>query len=418
MKFNVKALEGAARIEMLKAEMAKPLDQREVLLKAVVPGIQAIGYDAVMKAFEVESGEFSHDAAEYLKTAKPEDDLRVLEFVGSTERRDRDGDRILVNGWDVKEWKKSPMFLWAHGWSGFPPGVGMKVWKESSPEKALKFWVMFPNDISSEEAQKFTDMIYAYYSHKPPMLKAVSVGFKPVEIDFGGSPEENEKLDIGDHGAFIGKSELWELSGCPIGSNYDAQLVGVAKKMFGPRKGPKILDAMGFEVPEGKAWISSDWEKAAIVGENGAEAIVPLGDGAYIPVQRWRPHPVTAGKATDSITLAPDTVNKNIDRLTEETARLKSMFEDVTKKLDELKALIVAAKPAAINEAPPADGPAAQSDEEETSDDLLDDISQDVLAEAAQEIYLDPLDDIAGDEEGQGVTLPADENVDIFDEIS
>ena len=47
---------------------------------------------------------------------------RILSFVGTTATRDRMGDEIAVSGWDLKHYKKNPVFLWAHNYSELPIG--------------------------------------------------------------------------------------------------------------------------------------------------------------------------------------------------------------------------------------------------------------------------------------------------------
>ena len=56
---------------------------------------------------------------------------RVLEFVGSTEAQDRDGEVIAASGWGLKNYKKNPVFMWAHRYMDPPIGKAQKVWIEN-----------------------------------------------------------------------------------------------------------------------------------------------------------------------------------------------------------------------------------------------------------------------------------------------
>jgi len=247
---DIAALEGQQRLDAYR----KAHEDKSTIAKALVPSVTRLTYDQVMKSFEVEQASFTDDAVAYL-TKEPSQSMRVLEFVGSTERRDRDGDRILVAGWDMKEWKRNPAFPWAHDYGGLPRAVGLKAWKDTVGDvRALKFLVMFPENLESEDAQKVVDMIFSMYASSPPMLKAVSVGFRPTSMEFAETEEDREKMDLGAYGVLIKKAELWELSGCIIGSNYDALLFS-AKKTYGA-EAPKLLDALGFEIASSKTIIA------------------------------------------------------------------------------------------------------------------------------------------------------------------
>lgn len=81
---------------------------------------------------------------------------RVLEFVGSTAQVDRYGDVIEVEGWDLKNYKKNPVFLWAHDYRQPPVGKALKVAKT---DQGLLFHVKF----ATAEEYPFADTIYKLY---------------------------------------------------------------------------------------------------------------------------------------------------------------------------------------------------------------------------------------------------------------
>jgi len=81
---------------------------------------------------------------------------RVLEFIGSTETVDRDGEVIRASGWDIKNFKKNPVFMWAHRYDQPPIGKAQKVWVD---DNKLKFQIEF----ADRDIYEFADTIYKLY---------------------------------------------------------------------------------------------------------------------------------------------------------------------------------------------------------------------------------------------------------------
>jgi len=148
----------------------------------------------------------------------PED--RTLEFVGSTADVDRYGDIIEVAGWDVKNYMKNPVFLWAHDYT--QPPVGKAIMVKKSEEDGLTFRIQF----ASPEEYAFADTIYKLYLGG--YLKATSVGFQGLERE----PIVGKKDEQGyqEHTGFrYLKSELYELSAVPVPANPNAVMMAVQK---------------------------------------------------------------------------------------------------------------------------------------------------------------------------------------------
>lgn len=126
---------------------------------------------------------------------------RVLEFIGSTEAEDRDGEIIRAEGWVLDNYLKNPIVLWAHRYDQPPIGrcVGVKI-----DSGKLVFQVEFA-DI---ETYAFADTIYRLC--KGGFISATSVGFVPIE------------WEDGDEGRIFTSQELLELSIVPIPSNPEA----------------------------------------------------------------------------------------------------------------------------------------------------------------------------------------------------
>jgi uncharacterized protein len=129
--------------------------------------------------------------------------------VGSTASVDRYGEIIDQKSWDLKNYKKNPVILWAHNMSlgedrpaiGRAVNVGIKAGK-------LVF------DIQFDMADPFAADIFRKYKEK--FLSAFSVGFIPHTIkryDEEGQPLENIVLM---------DNELLELSAVPVPANPEA----------------------------------------------------------------------------------------------------------------------------------------------------------------------------------------------------
>jgi HK97 family phage prohead protease len=148
------------------------------------------------------------------QVGNPED--RTLEFIGSTAAVDRYGDIIEPAGWDLKNYKKNPVFLWGHNYSMPPIGKAVSV---KVTDDTLVFQIQF----ATAEEYAFADTIYRLYLGG--FLKATSVGFQDLErepiID-----KKNEGRQTGWH--FL-KQELYELSGVTVPANPDAIMMAVQK---------------------------------------------------------------------------------------------------------------------------------------------------------------------------------------------
>lgn len=147
----------------------------------------------------------------------PED--RTLEFVGSTGHVDRYGDVIEVEGWDLKNYQKNPVFLWAHDYRQPPVGKALKVEKN---DKGLLFRIQFP----TAEEYPFADTIYKLYLGG--YLRATSVGFQDLERE---PINDKEGKQIGWR---FKKQELYELSAVPVPANPQALVMAVQKGVVSP----------------------------------------------------------------------------------------------------------------------------------------------------------------------------------------
>ncbi len=151
-------------------------------------------------------------------TVKDSDaDDRTLEFVGSTDKWDRDDEIILSSAWMLDHYRQNPVVLFAH--DHYQPPIGKTTSVGVNKDGELKFKVKF----AEPEVYGFADTVYKLY--KNGYMKAVSVGLMPLEWEYGKSAEEPYRV--------ITKAELYELSMVPVGANPEALITskGVMKAM-------------------------------------------------------------------------------------------------------------------------------------------------------------------------------------------
>jgi HK97 family phage prohead protease len=146
-------------------------------------------HKAIVAAFELKSGEG--------ETPGP---VGVVLSTGSV---DRDGDTLAPEGWQVEQFRKNPVVLWAHDSRSLPIGTCNNVRVENG---ALKGDVTFAAHTMAKDVEQLV---------RSGVVRSVSVGFDPIEY----GPRADEKHP---YGLAFKAQELLELSFVPIGSNRDA----------------------------------------------------------------------------------------------------------------------------------------------------------------------------------------------------
>jgi HK97 family phage prohead protease len=140
-------------------------------------------------------------------------DDRTMEFVMSTETKDAHG-TVLKQDWDLKRYRKNPVFMWAHDSNELPIGRVIEVGvKDGQLQGKVEF---APAEINPKAEQ-------VYQAYKAKFLKGVSVGFRSHDIRV----EKHDDVKV----PILAKNELYELSGAPIPSNPDT-LAKMLERMF------------------------------------------------------------------------------------------------------------------------------------------------------------------------------------------
>lgn len=144
----------------------------------------------------------------YIKAAGPIEKATKLaegevDFVVSTDAWDSHGERINVDGIELKDYKKNPVVLWAHDGFNLPIAKTTKIWKEGGKLMArAKFYLK----------DEFPNKVYQYIVDG--YLNAVSIGGMVTEW--------------GEDGLTIAKLNMKEFSVVPVPANQEALAVNKA----------------------------------------------------------------------------------------------------------------------------------------------------------------------------------------------
>jgi HK97 family phage prohead protease len=147
--------------------------------------------------------------ANFKSVGSPAD--RIFQFTFSDGTVDRVGDTIAADGWEIDDYLKNPVVLWAHDGQQLPVGKTVEIWVEGD---ALKGQIQ----VGSSEQDEIL-----YRKLCAGELGAVSVGFLPLEQEFVADDERQ--------GFDFRKQELLEVSIVPVPANRNALLEARTKAM-------------------------------------------------------------------------------------------------------------------------------------------------------------------------------------------
>jgi HK97 family phage prohead protease len=165
-----------------------------------------------------------------MKRACPEMDDEMMKastfkFIASNASPDRMGDIINPKGWVLNNFKTNPMFLWQHNSHQAPIGVSLNEEQTIVNGKEALVMEIFFHGMT----QQSRDALMLY---KTGLMKAVSVGFRPITIKEIKDEAERASLGLGRWGVFFEKQELLELSAVTIPANQEALILNSAKDLI------------------------------------------------------------------------------------------------------------------------------------------------------------------------------------------
>jgi hypothetical protein len=154
-------------------------------------------------------------------------DSRLVEFVITSDRVDREQDTIDPEGWDFKDYENNPVVLWCH--DHYAPVIG----NARSLTRSKNTWKSI-TEFTPQDLNPFGYMIYRLYAEK--FMHAVSVGFYPIEYTLAADRK---------WGVNYVKQGMLEYSCVPVPANPDALAVARSKGIdLKPMKqwAEKVLD--------------------------------------------------------------------------------------------------------------------------------------------------------------------------------
>lgn len=153
-------------------------------------------------------------------------------FLASTAAVDRQGDSIDQAGWDLGNYMKNPVMLWAHDYSSLPVARAESITVD--PMKGLVGTAVFAPAEGNPFAEQLKVMVQEGF------VSALSVGFIPKERN----------------GNIITKSELLEISFVPVPANQEALMLA-AKSLKSKGFAEEAVDKFLTEIREANAEIAA-----------------------------------------------------------------------------------------------------------------------------------------------------------------
>jgi HK97 family phage prohead protease len=138
----------------------------------------------------------------YTVKANIERDGKKMVAIASTAVEDRHGEKVLVEGWETKNFMANPVLLWAHDHSIPAIGNAKNIRTEGKGENAKMVFEPEFHEITPEARA-----IKAMFDQG--IINSFSVGFKPLEAE----------------GNTFTKQELLEISAVNVPANPDARMM-------------------------------------------------------------------------------------------------------------------------------------------------------------------------------------------------
>jgi len=254
---------------------------------------------------------FRFDYAGVIKAVDVE--RRQLTMIGTDETKDRDGDIIRMSGWNLDNYKKNPVFLWAHNYGSVPLARAEKVIKRQNPAR-MEFQLVFP----TKSIYPFADMILELYGEK--IINTSSVGFIPAKWEPHPVDDNNKEDNRNPYGRIYTSQELLELSGCAVPSNPNALQNALKGRSFGFKPDDLVKYLAGATLiprPENEDDVLEEIDKAEIeiVDETTIQIQVP---------DNLAPSEEDLIKGEEGLIKIPDLEKGTIDFIKEE----ELVFED------------------------------------------------------------------------------------------
>lgn len=170
----------------------------------------------------------------YIRKSDDQDD--IYKFIASTASVDRQGDSIDQSGWELDNYLKNPVILFAHNYAELPIAKTVNIEKT---ESGLVIDIVFASEDANPKAQQVKKLV------DEGILNTTSVGFIQKERN----------------GNIITRAELLEVSIVPVPANQDA--LRLAMKGLDDSLVKDIEDALALPPEEPEEYVDEE-EKTEI----------------------------------------------------------------------------------------------------------------------------------------------------------
>lgn len=176
-----------------------------------MPKIKTIKTDTLLEYNKSQADKLTKAFAKLDLKALTTEDSGTFRVIMTSDKKDRDGEIIKLDGWNFDNFMKNPVVVYGHNYYSIENVIGRvdKIYREGNT-------IVAEGRFASEAANPKAQMVRRLYDEK--ILQAVSVGF----IVKGRDVQDD---------SIITSAELLELSFVPIQSNPDA--VDIMKALEG-----------------------------------------------------------------------------------------------------------------------------------------------------------------------------------------
>ena len=184
-----------------------------------MPKIKTIKTDYLLEYTEWQAQKLTKAFSKLDLKALTTEDSGTFRVIMTSDKKDRDGEIIKLDGWNFENFMKNPVVIYGHNYYSIENVIGRvdKIYREGNT-------IVAEGRFASEAANPKAQMVRRLYDEK--ILQAVSVGF----IVKGRDVQDD---------SIITSAELLELSFVPIQSNPDAVDIMKALEGLSVKDAPK-----------------------------------------------------------------------------------------------------------------------------------------------------------------------------------
>jgi HK97 family phage prohead protease len=257
----------------------------------------------------------SSEFASYFEKVKAaaDKDSGTFEVIASTADRDRQGDVVRQEGWDLTFYRMNPVVLWAHDYSQLPIGVCTSI-------EVVNGRLLAKGKFAPEDCNPFAQQVRRLYD--AGMVKTTSVGFIPREF----AQDSREEIT---------KAELLEFSFVPVPANPYALTMRQAKELN-----------LDFSILSTKGLTFAVKEETP--APTPAPAPAPAPDPVPVPAPAPEPTPTPAPEPTPAPTETPTPTPTDAEKIAAACEAITKAAEVIDQAGATLRGLLSSSNGAAL----------------------------------------------------------------------